>query len=103
MHAVLLCIVTQKHRRNGMYTVLEETAPKPLENPYHQVTLLGEGFPYYEWHDINDLYISSILSETNHFNRIYKLQAGALMHTALGAYVHRLLMLATLTEVVVVY
>ena len=46
-----------------MYTVLEDTGPKPLENPYHQVTLLGEGFPYKEWHDINDLYISSILSD----------------------------------------
>ena len=41
-------------------------APKPLEDPNHQVTLLGGGVPYKEWHNIND--IVSIISDTNHFH-----------------------------------
>ena len=47
IHAVLLCIVTgRQHRQNDMYTLLEETAPKPPENPYQQVILQGQGFLY---------------------------------------------------------
>ena len=62
-----------------MYTLLEETG-ESLENPYHQVAMLGGGFLYYIRMANNEIFFTYIISET--ITSIHKLPAGAPMQTA---------------------
>ena len=83
-----------------MYTSLKDTAPKFLERPDHPVTLLGGGF-----HIKNGILVMtyfSIISDTNHFHRINCRCTHAYCSWA-HLYLHRILGLTTLSEVVVVY
>ena len=63
IHAVLLCIVTEETAEWHVHSIWIECS-QTLENSFHQVTLLGGGFPYLEWQNINDLF--SIIADTNH-------------------------------------
>ena len=60
------CVEQHKKQQSDMYTPLDETVAKPLENPDHQVTLLGERFPYFKNGIILKVYFS-IISDHNHF------------------------------------
>ena len=79
-HAVLLCIVMHKTQAEWQYTLLEETAPKPLENPDHPSLCWVKDF--YFKNDI--ILITYCFNYIKHWSlSLHKRPAGAPMHTAL--------------------
>ena len=84
-----------------MYTPLEGSAAKPLENPYHQVTLLAVEDCHVKNGIILMTYFFNFISIQFNSNHFYRTNCQQVPHCILplGASVHRALMLATFTEV----
>ena len=99
IHAVLLCIAQETQTEWHVHSIRRHCSQIP-ETPYHHVTLLGTGFRYLEWHNINDLFLQLFLLYQTLITSSHKLPAGA--KVPLGTFVHRSLKLTTLTEVIVV-